>query len=277
MLNRPHPGPLPQERETHSPLTGHIGVLGCRAPSETNGKEAATATATNKLSGSIGSFPLPLNRTECARPRAQKDAMVRRHQNIPKLSLLLTLLRPGTGALRFRGSKRKNAFRRILSLGERVRVRASVNTFLALLLAGVLWCFGSASLQAQNHSIDWFTMDGGGGTSTGGVYSVSGTIGQPDANAPPLTGGNFSLIGGFWSLLAVQTPGAPLLTIRLTSANTALVLWPSPSTGFTLQQNTDLNTANWVAASETVSDNGTNRFILVNPPTGNRFYRLFKP
>ena len=113
MLNRPHPGPLPQERETHSPLTGHIGVLGCRAPSETNGKEAATATATNKLSGSIGSFPLPLNRTECARPRAQKDAMVRRHQNIPKLSLLLTLLRPGTGALRFRGSKRKNAFRQL--------------------------------------------------------------------------------------------------------------------------------------------------------------------
>ena len=33
----------------------------------------------------------------------------------------------------------------------------------------------------QNYSIDWFTIDGGGGTSTGGVYAVSGTIGQPDA------------------------------------------------------------------------------------------------
>jgi hypothetical protein len=29
--------------------------------------------------------------------------------------------------------------------------------------------------------LDWFTIDGGGGTSTGGVYAVSGTIGQPDA------------------------------------------------------------------------------------------------
>src|SRR6266568_4789458 len=83
--------------------------------------------------------------------------------------------------------------------------------------------------EAQSYSIDWFTIDGGGGTSTGSVYSVSGTIGQPDANAQPLTGGNFSVVGGFWSLFAVQTPGSPLLTIRLTSTNTALVLWPSPS------------------------------------------------
>ena len=32
---------------------------------------------------------------------------------------------------------------------------------------------------AQSYSIGWFTIDGGG-TSTGGVYSLSGTIGQPD-------------------------------------------------------------------------------------------------
>ena len=35
--------------------------------------------------------------------------------------------------------------------------------------------------MAQNFSLDWWTMDGGGGTSTGGVYSVTGTVGQPDA------------------------------------------------------------------------------------------------
>jgi hypothetical protein len=130
--------------------------------------------------------------------------------------------------------------------------------------------------SAQNFSIDWFTIDGGGGTSTGGVYSLSGTIGQPDANAQPMTGGNFSLTGGFWSLFAVQTPGAPLLTIRLAPTNTAIVSWPSPSTGFTLQQNGDLNAPTWVAAPQNVTDNGTNKFIIVNPPTGNRFYRLFK-
>src|SRR6476661_1860656 len=102
-----------------------------------------------------------------------------------------------------------------------------------------------AAVHAQSYSIDWYTIDGGGGTSTGGVYSVSGTIGQPDAGGP-MTGGNFTLSGGFWSLFAVQTPGAPLLRIFLTSTNTAVVAWPAPSTGFVLQQNTNLVTTNWV-------------------------------
>ena len=53
--------------------------------------------------------------------------------------------------------------------------------------------------SAQSFSIDWFTIDGGGGTSTGGVFSVSGTIGQPDAGTP-MSGGNFSVSGGFWSM-----------------------------------------------------------------------------
>ena len=131
--------------------------------------------------------------------------------------------------------------------------------------------------HAQSFSIDWFTIDGGGGTSTGGVLSVSGTIGQSDANPQPMTGGNFSLVGGFWSLLAMQTPGAPLLTIQLTGTNTALVSWPSPSTGFTLQKNFDLNTTNWSAVPQPPADNGTRRFIIVDPPVGNLFYRLCKP
>jgi hypothetical protein len=131
----------------------------------------------------------------------------------------------------------------------------------------------SAMGFAQSYSIDWYKIAGGGGTSTGGVYSVSGTIGQPDASGA-VTGGNYSLTGGFWSLFAVQTPGAPVLSIQLTSTNTAIVYWPSPSTGFNLQVSTNLVTTNWVTAAETVTDNGSIRFILVNPHTGNCFYRL---
>jgi len=133
-------------------------------------------------------------------------------------------------------------------------------------------------VQAQNFAIDWFTIDGGGGTSTGGVFAVSGTVGQPDASPQSLSGGSFSLAGGFWSLVAVQTPGAPQVTITFNpQLSTVTVAWPSPSTGFLLQQNTDINTANWVTAPQSVSDNGTHKFIIVNPPAGNRFYRLFKP
>jgi hypothetical protein len=129
---------------------------------------------------------------------------------------------------------------------------------------------------AQLYTISWHKIAGGGGTSTGGVYSVSGTIGQHDAGGP-LTGGNFSLAGGFWALTAVQTPGAPTLGIVLTSTNTAMVYWPSTSTGFSLQVNTDLTTGIWTAPGETVQDNGTIKYIIVNPPTGRKFYRLKYP
>ena len=62
-------------------------------------------------------------------------------------------------------------------------------------------CFGAV---AQDYAINWHTIDGGGGTSTGGVYSVTGTIGQPDAGT--MSGGSYTLTGGFWALpVAVQT------------------------------------------------------------------------
>ncbi len=134
----------------------------------------------------------------------------------------------------------------------------------------------AAGAFAQSYNIDWFTVDGGGGTSTGGVYSVTGTIGQPDAGAV-MTGGNYSLQGGFWAIQAVQTPGAPLLSIARTTTNTVAVFWPSASAGFVLQQNTNsISSVNWSNASGTIQDNGTTKTLIVNPPTGNRFYRLFK-
>ena len=130
---------------------------------------------------------------------------------------------------------------------------------------------------AQSYSIDWFTVDGGGGTSTGGVYSVSGTIGQPDAGK--MSGGNYTLDGGFWGVIAaVQTPGAPTLYIARTTTNTVAVFWPSPSTGFTLQQNTNsVSSVNWSNVLTAPLDDGSTKTVIVNPPTGNRYYRLFKP
>src|ERR1039457_6971419 len=78
---------------------------------------------------------------------------------------------------------------------------------------------------AQSYSIDWYKISGGGGTSTGATYQVTGTIGQPDASSA-MSGGQYSVTGGFWSLIAVvQTPGAPTLTITH-SGNRVTVSWP---------------------------------------------------
>ena len=139
----------------------------------------------------------------------------------------------------------------------------------ALLLAGLI-----SSASAQSYSIDWYKIAGGGGSSTGGQYVVSGTIGQHDAGGP-MTGGNYSLVGGFWSIVAaIQTPGAPLLTVTLTSTNTVVITWPAPSTGFVLQQNNDLKTSLWGNVNATVNVvNGQNQ-VIVSPPIGNAFYRL---
>ena len=150
-----------------------------------------------------------------------------------------------------------------------VSVRSTTRALLVVLLA--LW---ATMAEGQTFSFDWWTVDGGGGTSTAGVYTVSGTIGQPDAGA--MSGGGYSLTGGFWALDAMPTPVRPVLSIKLTG-NTVMVYWSSPATGYNLQVNTNLATTNWVTPSETVTDNGIIKYILVNPPTGNRFYRLQNP
>jgi hypothetical protein len=132
------------------------------------------------------------------------------------------------------------------------------------------------ALHAQQFSIDWFKISGGGGTSSGGPYSLSGTIGQHDAGVA-MTGGNFSLTGGFWSLISVlQTAGAPTLTITR-SGNSVIVSWPVTA-GYTLQQNNNLALpAGWAASGYSIStSNGTNT-ITITSPAGNLFFRLANP
>jgi hypothetical protein len=125
---------------------------------------------------------------------------------------------------------------------------------------------------AQSYSIDWYKIAGGGGTSTNGQYALSGTIGQHDAGGP-MTGGNYSLTGGFWALISVvQIAGAPPLYISH-SGNTVTVYWQNVA-GWSLQQNNNLTqSANWSASGGVTTSNGTNSLILTSP-TGNLFFRL---
>ena len=62
----------------------------------------------------------------------------------------------------------------------------------------------SVSTANADYSISWYTIDGGGGTSSGGSYVLTGTIGQPDAAYS--AGGKYELLGGFW-------PGEPLCIV----------------------------------------------------------------
>jgi hypothetical protein len=144
----------------------------------------------------------------------------------------------------------------------------SVKALLAI-FAVVIALLLPAGALAQSYKIDWYKVAGGGGTSTGGTYNVSSTIGQPDAS-PAMTGGNYSLTGGFWAIYAVQTPGAPLLTITLIGNNKAVVSWPASATGWTLQTNVNVSTPAWGNYSGPIFNNS----VTNSPPPNDLFFRL---
>ena len=136
-----------------------------------------------------------------------------------------------------------------------------------------LLLFAIASSHAQSFAIDWFTIDGGGGTSTGGVFSVSGTIGQPDAGNQ--SGGNYTLLGGFWSAVSpVQTPGAPTLFIVNLQSGSVKMTWTPNTPGFVLQEAATLNPTPiaWTNAPGAYTNGAT---IPASMQT--RFFRLIKP
>ena len=77
--------------------------------------------------------------------------------------------------------------------------RKQQKILLAVIVISIL-VFASVPVFAQSANLEilWFSIDGGGSTSSsGGGYSLSGTIGQPDAGV--ISGGNFTVQGGFWN------------------------------------------------------------------------------
>jgi len=149
----------------------------------------------------------------------------------------------------------------------------SVLPVLALFLSTLI--FQPSTAHAQQYAINWSKIAGGSGTSTGGSFRVSGTIGQPDAGLT-MTNGPYSLTGGFWSVITVvQTPGAPLLTVSYSAQPpTVTISWSLTATNFVLQQNSDLNTLSWTPVGLPVTTNGTTLSVTISPPAGNLFFRL---
>ena len=127
--------------------------------------------------------------------------------------------------------------------------------------------------RAQSESINGLAITSGGGTSTGGSYTATITLGQSLAGTP-MVGGNFTVTAGFGLLQVVATPGAPVLTITA-AGNAVRVWWPYPSAGWTLQQSGSL-AAGWSASTGVVND-GTNNYLTITSPVGNQFFRLMHP
>ena len=153
---------------------------------------------------------------------------------------------------------------------------------LLLALLGVVAC-----ASGQSYSVDWFTVDGGGGTSTAAVYAVTGTIGQPDAAWPvdqngfavQSTGGSiYTLVGGFWSVL--QQDSVRRLKLKR-QANSLMLSCPADATGGGCAiGDKSAPSADWsnFATPVRVGD----EFEMVvgpanTPPNPIRFFRLYVP
>ena len=146
-----------------------------------------------------------------------------------------------------------------------------------LAILGCLLCCVSISAFAQTYTIDWYKIAGGGGTSTGGTYQVSGTIGQPDASGA-MTGGSYSLTGGFWSIISVvQSSGVPNLLIIPNGPNSVKIAWPNTGS-YTLLQNSDLtSSAGWATTGYSITNGFGTNYCTVTPPAGKLFFRLRQP
>ena len=78
--------------------------------------------------------------------------------------------------------------------------------------------------------------------------------------------------GGIYTAGVVTVP-----TLRIVhSGNLVGVSWPYPSTGWTLQQNTNLSSASW-SSSSGVTNNGYFNYLDTTASAGSMFFRLQSP
>lgn len=141
-----------------------------------------------------------------------------------------------------------------------------------LQLSFVLVGLSALTSSAQPYNIAWFKISGGGGTSAGGQFSLSGTIGQHDAGLL-MTNSQYMVIGGFWALpQAVQVMDAPTLTIAPAAPGFATISWSPATPGFILQETPTLSLPVWIN-----SPSGPTNPATVPISKSTKFYRLFKP
>ena len=113
-------------------------------------------------------------------------------------------------------------------------------------------CAFAATASSQDYSIPWSTSDGGGGSSSGGTFSMEGTIGQADAHSAAV-GGTFAITSGYWVIGIIAVPGPLFSGFELPHEGVGETLlhlyWfhPQPP-GTVLEQSFDLET--WTTVRE---------------------------
>ncbi len=145
------------------------------------------------------------------------------------------------------------------------------STFRSLLPLPLL-ALGAAQ-AADSFSLDWFSIDGGGGTARGAAFELSATIGQPDAAV--MQGGPFTLNAGFWpgpapKVVAVQ----PVLSAGRIG-DVLVLAWPAASGAFALERSGDLSDPSaWQGVPVQPQPVGPELQVTLPRGTATAFFRL---
>ncbi len=163
----------------------------------------------------------------------------------------------------------------------KIDTNASVTVFATQGLNGPVFI----AIQPKLYSVDRFIVAGGGGTSSGGIWTISGTAGQADAGIMAgefLSGELVAVEGGFWAgpvtSLQVASPvivmGAPIVVRGQVTLPFALTTGLAPT--FRLLQSSQI-TGPWaLSASAVLTATGPdNSYSFTVPATGAaEFYRV---
>src|SRR5262245_62000006 len=128
-----------------------------------------------------------------------------------------------------------------------------------------LFLLCAALLQANpRFEITKSTIDAGGANTPGPRFTLTGTVGQPDAAPRFVSADNrFAVQPGFWpSATVVPAPGAPELTMRPGAArDTAILAWPVTANGYILEESTNLAPGSWSTVRFSVVDTATEHTV----------------
>jgi hypothetical protein len=139
------------------------------------------------------------------------------------------------------------------------------------------WCLAAfpflllnlATLHGEYIIHSW-AVAGGGGTSSGGDYQVTGSIGPSDAGAA-MAGGDYLVVAGYWPALSTNPEPAPVLAIELATPGELSISWASDSHGWILQERSSLLPSEWVTISAT-----TTNPTVIQAGDSTKFYRLMR-
>lgn len=96
------------------------------------------------------------------------------------------------------------------------------------------------------YMLTWYTIDGGGGSSSSSGYTLQGTSGQADAGN--MSGRNYSLWGGFWGDPALNP--SPTATAAATATPTSTATTTVTATSTTIPTATSTTTPTATATIE---------------------------